>query len=133
MIYEHPMAARQFGNRTTMTDDYRCSTAHGFSDGHTKGFRITYLHVDTGALKPMDYLGILDAPDEINASQYPQVGSESVESLIGVAFFSNNDKSLFRKGFENHGDGTQKNFPSLDADDAFVQVEHGRDMQPGAV
>jgi hypothetical protein len=92
VVHKHAMGGDEFGKRTTVTDDYGSGTAHGFGDDHAKGFRITDLDVDFGALQPTDDVGILHVSDEINVGLNSQVGNESEQLLIGAAFVSDDDK-----------------------------------------
>src|SRR5712692_6471786 len=78
MVYEDGMVADQFRNSASATDDYRGCTTHGFGNDHAKGFRVTDLHIDFGALQPTDNVGILHAADEINACLNTQIESESM-------------------------------------------------------
>jgi len=133
MVHEDGMVADQFGNSASAADDYRGSTTHGFGNDHAKGFRVTDLDVDFGALQPTDDVRILHGADEVNALLNPQAGSESMQPLMGVAFVPDDDECLVRKGFENDGDGTKKNFPALDANDVVIEIEDGGDMRPGIV
>ncbi len=133
VVDEDGMVADEFGNRAAAADDYRGCTAHGFGNDHAEGLGVTDLDIDFGALEPGDDVGILDAADEIDAGLNTEIGGESLQPGIGVAFVSDDDESLLGKRFENDRDGTKENFAALDAEDMVVEIEDGSDVRSGAV
>lgn len=133
VVHEHAMGADEFWNRTTVTDDYGSGATHGFGDDHAKGFRVTNLDVDFGSLQPTDDVHVLHGADEINVCLNSQVGNESAQLVIGVAFVSDDDKRLLRKGLENDGQGAKKDFPALDAEDMVIEIEDSGDVRAVAI
>lgn len=133
VVYKHTMGSDQFWNRTSTTNYYGRSATHGFGDSHAESLGITDLDVDSGLLQPIEYLGILNAAHKNHVFLDSQIGHESAETRISVAFLPDDDKRLMGAACKDQGHGTKKDFSALNADDMIIEVEHGSDMRPGVV